>query len=166
MHYRILPYLNYAKIIDINFWKIVMSWFWFALGAAILWGLSYTINQATLQYFDTTELLFFEALVVFIILAGYFIFKGNLGSFTSKLGNPKMFALIMGSALIYIVASYFILKSITASNASLAAIIESSYPIFTVLFGFIFFGQLQLNLMSGIGFILILSGIIIVKLYS
>lgn len=143
-----------------------MSWFWFALCAAILWGLSYTINQLTLQYFNEIELLFFEALIVFIILTGYFIFKGNFGSFTSKLANPKMLGLIISSGLIYVIASYFILKSITASNASLAAIIESSYPIFTVLFAFIFFGQLQLNLISGIGFILILSGIIIVKFYS
>ncbi|AUR52634.1 EamA family transporter [Aquella oligotrophica] len=143
-----------------------MSWFWFALCAAILWGLSYTINQLTLQYFNEIELLFFEAFIVFVILAAYFIVKGNFGSFTSKLANPKLLGLIISSGLIYVVASYFILKSITASNASLAAIIESSYPIFTVLFAFIFFGQLQLNLISGIGFILILSGIIIVKFYS
>lgn len=143
-----------------------MSWFWFALGAAILWGLSYAINQATLCYFNEIELLFFETFIAFIIIASYFIFKGNFGSFGSKLTNPKMLALITSSAIIYVIASYFILKSISASNASLAAIIESAYPIFTVLFGFLFLGQLQLNLMSGIGFILILAGIIIVKLYS
>jgi uncharacterized membrane protein len=143
-----------------------MAWFWFALGAAILWGLSYTINQATLRYFTEIELLFFEAFVVFVIFAGYFVFRGNFSSFANKLTNPKTLGLIISSSLIYIVASYFILKSISASNASLAAIIESSYPIFTVLFAFIFFGQLQLNLISAIGFVMILAGIIIVKLYS
>lgn len=143
-----------------------MSWFWYALGAAILWGLSYTINQVTLKHFDEVELLFFESLVVFLIIGGYFMFRGNFAEFAHKLLNPKQLTLIICSSLIYVVASWLILKSISASNAGLAAIIESCYPIFTVIFAFIFFGQLQLNLMSGIGFCLILTGIIIVKFYG
>lgn len=143
-----------------------MSWFWYALGAAILWGLSYTINQVTLKHFSEVELLFFESFIVFAIVCIYFIYQGNFSGFLNKLTNPKQLFLILCSGFIYVIASWLILKSISASNAGLAAIIESCYPIFTVIFAFIFFGQLQLNLMSGIGFCLILAGIIIVKFYG
>ena len=143
-----------------------MSWFWLALSAAVLWGLGYTINQITLKHFSTMELLFFESMVVFTVFAIYFILHGNVNSFLTKLANPKQFTLILSSSLIYVVASILILKSISSSNASLAAIIESCYPIFTVIFAFLIFGELQLNLASVIGFILLLSGIIIIKVYG
>ena len=141
-----------------------MTWFWLALSAAVLWGLGYTINQATLKHFSTTELLLFECMIAFVVFGIYFIWWGDWNGFLQKLSNPKQFGLIMSSSLIYVVASILILKSINASNASLAAIIESCYPIFTVVFAFILFGELQLNLLSIIGFILILSGIVVVKL--
>jgi|SRR6185437_13432514 len=143
-----------------------MPWFWMALGAAILWGLGYTINQVTLKYFSALELLLFEATVIFGTCIIYFIWKGDLGSFIGKLSNPKQLGLIIISSLIYIVASLLIFKSISSSNASLAAIIESCYPIFTVLFAFIILGEFQLNIASAIGFVLIISGIVIVKLYG
>ena len=143
-----------------------MSWFWFALAAAVLWGLGYTINQVTLKHFTAVELIFFESLIVFIIFAIYFLWKGSFGIFIAKLANPQHLGLIVSSSLIYIVASVFIFKSISSSNAALAAIIESCYPIFTVLFAFILFGEIQLNLLSALGFILILTGIIIVKIYG
>lgn len=143
-----------------------MSWFWLAFSAAILWGLGYAMNQVTLKHFDTMELLLFESMVVFITFALYFISRGDWNGFLHKLSNPKQLGLIIASSLIYVVASILILKSINSSNASLAAIVESSYPIFTVVFAFIIFGEFQLNLASGIGFILILSGIIIVKIFG
>ena len=140
-----------------------MNWFWLALSAAVLWGLGYTINQVTLKHFTTTELLLFECMIAFIVFGIYFIWWGDWGGFIQKLLNPKQLSLIMSSSLIYVIASILILKSINSSNASLAAIIESCYPIFTVIFAFVLFGELQLNLISIIGFILILVGIIIVK---
>lgn len=143
-----------------------MLWFWLALGAAILWGLGYTINQLTLKSFTALELLFFESIMVFLIIGGYFLFRGILGSFFSRLANPRQFLIISGSSLIYLVASMLILKSISSSNASLAAIIEASYPIFTVIFAYLIFGEIQLNAISALGFLLILGGIIIVKIFG
>ncbi len=143
-----------------------MSWFWLALMAAVLWGLGYTINQATLKYFSAYELLFFESLVVFISFATYFWWKSDFSSFILKLSNWKLLGMIVSSSMIYVLASILILMSIKSSNASLAAIIESSYPVFTVLFAFLFFGELQLSWSALLGFVLILSGIVIIKINS
>lgn len=143
-----------------------MSWFWLALSAAILWGLGYTINQGTLKTFSPLELLFFESALIAICLGGYLLFLGKLPSLIIKLQNGHNLGLIIASSLIYMCASILIFTSITSSNATIAAIIESCYPIFTVIFAFIIFGELQLNLVSALGFVCIIVGIILVKLYN
>lgn len=143
-----------------------MNWFWMALFAAILWGLGYTINQVTLKTFSAYELIFFESVVAVLVFGGYLLYTNKFGLFINKLTSPKDLFLIILSTTIYTIASVLIFKSISSSNATIAAIIESCYPIFTVIFAFILFGQIQLNLISLAGFILILSGIILVKLYN
>lgn len=143
-----------------------MSWIWYALLASIMWGLSYIINQITLNFFSAIELLLFEALIVVITLGGYLIGTSNLGTFLGKLSDFKQLSLIVLSSWIYLVASLLIYKSISYSNASLASIIESSYPFFTVFFAYIILGQEHLNFKSALGFILMFCGIVIVKLYS
>lgn len=143
-----------------------MNWFWLALGAAILWGLGYTINQSTLKFITPIELLFFESVVVSIVVGLYLLYTGEMSKFYLKLQNPRHLLQIMTSTVIYVTASMLIFKSISSSNATLAAIIESCYPIFTVIFAFLIYGQLQLNLASAIGFAMILGGIILVKLFG
>ncbi|MDD3266459.1 MAG: EamA family transporter [Burkholderiales bacterium] len=143
-----------------------MNWFWMALFAAVLWGLGYTINQITLKTFSAYELLFFESVTVSFVLGGYLVYTKQIGTFFTKLTNPKELMIIIASSAIYTIASILIFKSISSSNATIAAIIESCYPIFTVIFAFIIFGQLQINLASAIGFIMIISGIVLVKLYG
>lgn len=143
-----------------------MSWFFYAVGAAILWGLGYTINQITLKKFTAIELLFFESIVVGIVLGIYILLSSQMNGLIIKLSNYKNLMLICLSTLIYTVASIFIFKSIKSSNASVAAIIESCYPLFTVLFGFLIFGKLSVSPVSLIGFVAILSGIILIKIYS
>lgn len=143
-----------------------MSWFYFALSAAILWGFGYTINQITLKHFTALELIFFQSLLVCIAVGTYLFIYGETGNFIEKLKDIKSFGLILASSVVYIVASIFIFKSISSSNATVASIIESCYPIFTVFFGFILFGKFQINLAAAMGVVLILCGIVLVKANS
>lgn len=143
-----------------------MAWFWLALSAAVLWGLGYTINQNTLKVFSPLELLFFESLIITIILGIYLLVSGKLPTLLIKLQDWRNLGLIALSSFIYMAASILIFTSINSSNATIAAIIESCYPIFTVIFAFLIFGEIQLNLISALGFMLIIAGIILVKLYN
>lgn len=143
-----------------------MTWFWLALSAAVLWGLGYTINQNTLKVFSPLELLFFESLIITVILGIYLLVSGKLPTLLIKLQDLRNLGLIALSSFIYMAASILIFTSINSSNATIAAIIESCYPIFTVIFAFLIFGEIQLNLISALGFVLIIAGIILVKLYN
>ena len=94
------------------------------------------------------------------------IFFENWYCFFNKLFLVKPLFYITLSGVVYIVATLLILKSITVSNASVAAAIESSYPIFTIFFVYIFLNEYQLNFMQLIGCLLIISGIIMIKFYT
>ncbi len=143
-----------------------MAWFYFALGASILWGLSYVLSQIVLKDFDIVEFSLFKAGFTFLVLLIYFMIYGDKKHFFNKLFLVKPLFYITLSGVVYIVATLLILKSITVSNASVAAAIESSYPIFTIFFVYIFLNEYQLNFMQLIGCLLIISGIIMIKFYT
>jgi drug/metabolite transporter (DMT)-like permease len=51
------------------------------------------------------------------------------------------------------------LHAMKASNATLAALIEISYPLFIALFSWVFLRESQMNLGTALGAAMILSGI-------
>ncbi|MDF2530259.1 MAG: hypothetical protein K0Q57_1139, partial [Gammaproteobacteria bacterium] len=67
---------------------------------------------------------------------------------------------------LYFIASVMILKSINFGNATLAALVESSYPLFTLVFSYVFLKQIQFNggILVGCGFLV--AGLILIQLYS
>ncbi len=137
-------------------------WFWYAISASILWGIGYVINQLLMRNFSAIEILLFESFIILLIFIPYFIFTGQLKPTLIKLLDWKIVLLILAGSFIYICAAIFILKSIGSSNATLAAIIEASYPIFTMFFAYILIGEVQFTISTIIGCLLIISGLVVV----
>ena len=54
--------------------------------------------------------------------------------------------------------------AIGAKNPTLASLIEISYPLFVVLFTWLFFREFQLNLMSVVGGAFVISGVAMILL--
>ena len=52
--------------------------------------------------------------------------------------------------------------AVEAKNASLASMIEISYPLFVVLFTWIFFREIQLSGMTFLGGILVIAGVCLI----
>ena len=65
---------------------------------------------------------------------------------------------VTGSAI----GAYLTYAAMGAKNPSLVALIEISYPIFVVMFSWIFFRQMELNVMTFCGGLLILAGVSII----
>jgi drug/metabolite transporter (DMT)-like permease len=140
-----------------------MAWFWYALCASLLWGIAYVAHQYLLRYLTVFELVFLEALFVIVVYTPFFIAYGKFSSLLIKLADIKLSLILLLSCCVYIAAAIFIFKSINASNASLAAIVEASYPLFTMLFAFILLGEVQFTLNTLIGAVFIIIGLIIVN---
>jgi drug/metabolite transporter (DMT)-like permease len=134
--------------------------FIFAIGAAVTWGLVYTIDQKVLLGVSPIALLFVDSLLAAIIMLP-FVFS-NLGSIKTLLVSSKTnLGLILLSISLATLANFLIFSGIKNSNASYASIIEIAYPFFVVLFSFIFFRAVP-NIYFFIGGALIFLGSLLI----
>lgn len=131
-----------------------------AVGAAIIWGLVYTIDQKVLSNISPFNLLFIDSLLTAIIMLPFMFF--NNGSIKTVLASGKStISLIILSVVLAGLANFLIFSGIKGLNASSASMIEIAYPFFVVLFSYIFFRSTP-NIYFFIGGILIFFGSIII----
>ena len=144
-----------------------MSWFWLSVLASIVWGLTYVIDEYLLRYIEPLPILFFSSLFISLILGIYLSVTHQWTSIFGKLsGNYKLMGVLSIYTLFYLMAAILILKSISAGNASLAAIIESAYPFFTLPFAYFILRETQCNWWTLLGMLLILAGLVVVQMTS
>ncbi|MFN7093893.1 MAG: EamA family transporter [Burkholderiales bacterium] len=141
-------------------------WFLLSLGASILWGISYVIEEYLLKTFTYKEVMLSQIVILFLILLPYLLYEGAFGGFVSKLSNIKNLAIFTLNGIVFSIANILILKGIKVGNASLAATIESAYPLFTLAFAYLILGEKQVSLTSLMGCLITICGLIIVKLGS
>jgi len=138
--------------------------FIYAIGAAVTWGLVYTIDQKVLFSVSPITLLFIDSIITAIIMLP-FIFFGN-SSIKNVLVSGKLnLSLIITSIILAIIANFLIFSGIKILDASTASIIEIAYPFFVVLFSYVFFKS-HPNIYFFIGGILIFVGSIIIMKFA
>jgi drug/metabolite transporter (DMT)-like permease len=134
--------------------------FMYAIGAAVTWGLIYTIDQKILSGISPVTLLFINSILTAIVMLPLVFF--SQGSLKNILVSGRMnLALIIISVLLAILANFLIFSGIKSIGASSASIIEVSYPFFVVLFTFIMFRSSP-NIYFFIGGMLILVGSVVI----
>ena len=116
-------------------------WFFYALGAAMFWGLGYVLTEKLLvQGFAPSFLMAASALIT---LPCYLLLAWKLGDlrpgFELATADGKTLALLVLTALLVIGGNFLIFSSIAGKNATMAAIIEISYPFFTLFFAWLLF---------------------------
>ncbi len=141
-------------------------WLYYALAATVFWGMNCAFLEKLLEKdFPVSLLMALESCLALPLFLGLSYIRG-----TAKFGfdmiknNNDVVLLVFAVSASFLAATFFIFHSIQAKNATLAGLIEVSYPIFTILFTWLFFKQFHLNLYSGIGGVLILGGIAVIYL--
>jgi drug/metabolite transporter (DMT)-like permease len=74
--------------------------------------------------------------------------------------------LVLGSVAVYVGANIFILLATKSKNATMAAMVEITYPLFTALFAWLLFKEVQVNAGTAAGAFLILSGVCCIYYFS
>ena len=134
-------------------------WFFYAMGAAILWGIQYAFfgyffkNSSVLSYFWISSTLF----TIVVLFAQLFV-KAPIPTYTA----PQWGALGV-QVLCGIAASVLSFWAIQQKNASLVGFVEISYPLFIVIFSFILFKDVQLLPKHYLGGGLILLGLYLIS---
>ena len=141
-------------------------WIVYALAAAIIWGVSYAASGRVIER-GMTPLVFFllytsfgaAAAATALALLGK---AGTLFSEVRALGEDWVWLAVAvvssaaGGLLIYI--------AIGEKNATLASLIEISYPFFVAVFAWLFFRETQFTFSTILGGVLILGGVGVVFL--
>ena len=142
-------------------------WIVFALSASVLWGLSYVLFEQVYKKMSIVTSLSLVCLVMFVVfgiwslLGGYF--KPDLAALTS---SKRLFWIFAAGTLTALVADLFIGLSIHGKSATLAGLIEISYPIFIALFAYFLFKEHQLNTATVIGGLLVFVGVFVIYFFN
>jgi drug/metabolite transporter (DMT)-like permease len=141
-------------------------WLFYAVAASLCWGMSYAASGPILRKGMSPVLFFFGycalgflGSIVLLSATGRIgqafrmegLEKGDLGWFVFSIG---------GSAL----GAFLTYAAMSAKNPTLASLIEISYPLFVVLFAWLFFREMEINTMTICGGLLVIVGVTVIIL--
>jgi drug/metabolite transporter (DMT)-like permease len=139
-----------------------MTWWGYALLSAACWGIQYVLMETLFRRVD------FAAAFSFLSLANGILVAAVLWGLYPKQnwGRLSESWSVIGLVFLYLIfgtgAYLFNALAINQKNATLASLLEISYPLFIILFTALFFRQIHLDLVGIIGAILILLGCVLV----
>jgi drug/metabolite transporter (DMT)-like permease len=141
-------------------------WILYALAASLCWGMSYAASGPLLR----------KGLNPLIFFLGYSLF-GFLGALLVMLCTGRIFTLFKSSTLTSADLGWFLFSiggsalgayltyaAMGAKNPTLVSLIEISYPLFVVLFAWLFFHQLEMRPITIAGGLLVLVGVAVIIL--
>ena len=135
-------------------------WIAFAVSASVLWGLSYTITEHLMKKVSIPGVMLAGAIGSLLIATTTAFFAGTFQKDVATLKEDSSTSwLLAGNIAIYVAANTLILLATKSKNATMAAMIEISYPLFTALFAYLIFKQLQFNAGTLAGATLVLAGV-------
>lgn len=139
-------------------------WLFFALSAALLWGLNYALAERVLNQLSATTLLAFEMGLGALIFGTLAYFGDFAADWKLLKQSPDLAWLTFFEVTIVTIASACIVFSIQAKNATAAGLIELIYPLFIILFSWILFGENHLSPQVIAGGIAIIFGVVLLSL--
>jgi drug/metabolite transporter (DMT)-like permease len=141
-------------------------WLIYSLGAAILWGINYAASGRVMNRGVAPAHLFLLDLVFAVTVIGGITAAAGKGRYllaeVRHLGPDWIW---LATAMVCSTAGGLaIFKAIDSKNATLASLIEVSYPFFVAVFAWLFFRETQFNWPTVLGGGLILAGVAVVYL--
>jgi len=141
-------------------------WMVYAISAAVIWGISYAASGRVIDR-GMTPMSFFFCYALFGALAA-----ATVLAITGKLGTVPVEVRGLGKDIFWFVVAIvtsaggalLIYMAIGEANATLASLIEISYPFFVAVFAWLFFRETQFNLPTILGGVMILGGVGVVFL--
>lgn len=138
-------------------------WIVFAVAASMLWGLLYVLNEQIYKSLSIGFSFFIASLagtVFFLLLT---LQQGVLAKdWYVLVANKNLQWLLAIDIAVFLAAEMCIAMSIAHKNATLAGLIEISYPVFIAIFAYYLFKEETLNVSTIAGALLIFSGIFVI----
>ncbi len=141
-----------------------MLWLFYALAAAVIWGINYAVSGRLLERGLSPQTLFFIEMVFGTLALSLLITVTGRwpGTITEMRAIQPQLPWLIVAITASISAGLLIFMSIEAKNATVASLIEVTYPLFTAFFAWVLFRQNTINAATLIGALLIITGVVIV----
>lgn len=135
-----------------------LPWYVSAIGAALAWGLHYPLVDHALRRVSMMTVLLLTALPILLLVPFFSPDLMRDAQALQKMAGADRWRILAlaGTSLAGTVLLYL---SIGSKNATLASLIEISYPLFVVLFAYLLFSQWHVNTSVLIGAVLIFAGV-------
>jgi drug/metabolite transporter (DMT)-like permease len=134
-----------------------IPWYVAATGAAIVWGIHYPLIDFAMKRLSVYGVLLISVLPV-LFLMPVFLRDLTRDVDTFKLLPRNEQWLIAAIGLTSTLGAVLLYLSVSSKNATLASIIEITYPVFVVLFAYLLFRQVHINTSVILGGLMILVG--------
>ncbi len=133
-------------------------WYVTALGAALVWGIHYPLVDHALKKISPMSVLLLTALPV--LLVAPFFHRAIAADYAVWIGmGAGARGTVLALALTSLTGSVLLFLSISGKNATLASLIEISYPAFVAVFAFVLFREVQINSSAIVGGLLVFAGV-------
>lgn len=140
-----------------------LPWYVAALGAALVWGLHYPLVDRALKHISPMGVLALTALGVLLLVPFYYErLAADVVAIKALAFGPRL--AVLAIALTSLVGSLLLFVSIQDKNATLASLIEISYPAFVALFAYVLFAERVLTPSILVGAALIFAGVAVIVL--
>lgn len=138
-------------------------WIVYALLAAILWGLNYSLSERILNSISPVSLLAMEMVIGGIFFAIISYFTTWKQDWQRLMTESNLFWITLAEILVVVLASFCIVISIRAKNATAAGIIELIYPLFIIFFSWVLFRENHVTASVIAGGIFIFIGVLLIS---
>lgn len=138
-----------------------LPWYLAAIGAALAWGVHYPLVDHALRKISLVSVLLLTALpIVIVALFFWRTVAADYGVWRAMDAGTR--GQILAPALTSLAGSVLLFLSISGKNATLASLIEISYPVFVALFAFVLFRETHLNASVLVGGALVFAGVAVI----
>jgi len=138
-----------------------LPWYITAIGAAVAWGIHYPLIDFAMKRISIYGVLLLGVLPILFLMP---LFLRELASDVDafKLLPAKEQWSVLAISVTSTAGAILLYFSIDNKNATLASLIEITYPVFVIFFAYLLFKQMHLNLSVIVGGLLIMAGAVII----
>jgi len=134
-----------------------LPWYVAALGAAVTWGIYYPLVDMALKRISLFSVILLSMIPVLLAMPLFLKVVADDIETVKTLPSSEQWV-IASLGLIGLFGEVMVYLAISGKNATLASLIEMTYPIFVVLFAYIFYRQMHVTASVFIGGLMVLMG--------
>ena len=142
-------------------------WILLATSASMFWGMSYVFSEQIYKHISVLTSLAIEMFFISLAIGAIAVYKGVFKTDLIAIGSSsRLFWLLIASMVTFFLGELGIGYAIAGKDATLAGLIEISYPLFIALFAYLFYQERALNVGTALGGLFVFAGVCVIYWFS